>query len=277
MIQRLYNWLRDRLRWVNIGLAGAAYLANLLLLQVFCQPVAWAAAVLVGFLVAFLGWPWLQKTGRLPQYIALFVQGVGLLVCAYCSWFLGLSSYVISLLTASLLIPLLAWVPVFFAAQIVRRAWRTPLPRARATVAAGLMTALPVLVWGEWEYQQVAQSVSQVPPRRPAALASRLPHSYMAERLVGIGFRYHLLAEYIYDGWRPPLHDPLVNVLVRWHGRIPIPFTSLNEQVAVYRQMFPGRPVKAECVCADTYDGRSYRRWRPGIDNWGPPDGALHR
>ncbi|WP_139252337.1 hypothetical protein [Hymenobacter psychrotolerans] len=142
-----------------------------------------------------------------------------------------------------------------------------------------MLTALPVVAWGEWQYQQVVQAVRQVPPNqhdRFLALANVLPRSYMTERLVGIGFRYHLLAEYIYDGWRPPLHDPLVNVLVRWHGHHPIPFHSLNEQVAMYQQLFPGWPVKADCVCAFTYDGRSYYRWRPGIDSWGPPDAALN-
>ena len=42
-------------------------------------------------------------------------------------------------------------------------------------------------------------------------LTRRLPRTYGTERIVGMPFRYHTQVE-AFDGWRPPLHDPQLDV-----------------------------------------------------------------
>ena len=83
------------------------------------------------------------------------------------------------------------------------------------------------------------------------ALARVVPRTYIAERLAGALFKYHNYPELVFDGWRPPLHDPLVNIsLWRRKGRYANPLImyywdaktaqssgSLEKQVALYRYL----------------------------------------
>ena len=147
ILRRFANWLRPKLPILNILLALAAYVANVFLVQVFCQPVRWAAIVLVACAGAFLAWPFLYRVGVGWRYVALFLQGGLLPVCVYCIWFFGLGTYVGSVIWALLLfwlvlMPLLVWVPVLFAAQLLRRARAA---RLSESLAFGLGVVAPLL------------------------------------------------------------------------------------------------------------------------------------
>jgi hypothetical protein len=151
----------------------------------------------------------------------------------------------------------------------------------------GIVPLLVAQAWAEQQYRAVEAAVAQLPQyqrRLPAVLVKVVPRTYMAERLAGTLFKYH---NYMgdYDGWRPPLHDPLVNVSIwsrggtnydkagvreanplllgyqdaRWKEFV----TSIDSQAVFYHQLFPQLPVKADCTCNQTYDGESYRKWIP--------------
>lgn len=291
LLRRVVRWLRSKLPIINILLALGAYLANQYLIQGFCQPVAWVWWVLIPSLGAFLAWPWLKQLPRL-QYLLLWLQGVFLLVCLYCTLF-ALPYLPAALLLGFLVFPLLIWTPVLFGIQVVKRVWTSPLPGAWWVFGAGMLPLLLAQGWAWGQYRQITAAVATLPPvqqHQAGPLLRVVPRTYMAERLAGQLFKYHAYAEMIYDGWRPPLHDPLVNLCMEAHAIIrrnqadtihygpgPLIIESwspqdgggfwkrdINEQAAFYHALFPDEQVKANCACAHTKDAETYYAWRPG-------------
>ena len=279
-LRRFLQWLRPHMPYLNIGLAGAAYCANEYVAQVFCQPVLWAAAVLMGSVGAFLAWPWLSGWPEAVRYAALFLQGALVPICAYCIVFMGPGALVVGVLFFFFLLPVLAWVPVVFAGQAVRRAWRSELPGGRVVFGLGTLPLLAAQCWAEQQYQDVEAAVAQLPHaqrREPGALARVVPRTYVAERLAGTLFKYHNYQDNN-DGWRPPLHEPLVNISLWSRGGLnwgkpgareanPLLIGWVDAQAAFYHQLFPALPIKADCTCNHTYDGESYLEWQPWLNS----------
>lgn len=275
LLRRLVGWLRPKMPVVNILLVIGCYLANQYFVQGFCQPVPWAAWVLAFSTGAFLAWPWLKKVPGL-NYVLAFLLGGHLLVCVYCTLFIG-PHLLIGVLFAFLGYPLLLWVPVLFAVQATRWIRASPLPGIRWGFGAGIAALLLVQGWALLQYREVTAAVATLPPsqrNQPESLLSVVPRNYMAERLAGQLFKYHASANMIDDGWRPPLHDPLVNVCL-WANAAtgytaPLTIGGINTQAAFYQQLFPSKPIKVDCGCSAGGDG--YFAWKPGkTNNWGTP------
>lgn len=298
LLRRFTAWLRPKLPYLNIGLVLIAYAANHFVFQVFCRPVPWAAWVLALSTGAFLAWPWLRRIAAWAQYLALFWQGVLLLVCGYCIWFFGWPTYLGSLFIGLfffwlLLTPFLVWLPVFFAGQAVWRVRNAQLPGAFIVFGTGMLLPLLAVGWAERQFRQVEAAVATLPPAQRQdinALVRVVPRSFIAERLAGTQFKYH---NYFcaYDGTRPALHDPLVNVCLWLRGGSdimmwePLPTFSvnplylshpavegrkmlvsqgypeawaygqaqLNQQATLYHRLFPNRPLNAGCACTSIY------------------------
>lgn len=299
LLRRISNWWRVRLPKVNIILALGAYLANQYLIQGFCQPVTWVWWVLIPSLGAFLAWPWLKQLPRL-HYLLLWLQGVFLLVCLYCTLFM-VPYLPVALFLGFLVLPLLVWTPVVFGIQVVKRVWTSPLPSAWWVFGAGMLPLLLAQGWAWQQYRQVTAAVAVLPlaqRHQAGPLLRVVPHTFMAERLAGQLFKYHAYPEMVYDGWRPPLHDPLVNlcmeaddiirrnqvdtiysrlrpgpgplIIESWDTQDGFWKRDINEQAAFYHALFPDEQVKATCACAHTHDAEAYYSWQPGLtDNIG--------
>lgn len=266
--------------YLNISLAAAAYWANEYWIQGFCQPVAWAGWVVASTTAAFLLWPWLKKITGL-NYLLIFLMGVHFTVCVYCVLFIGPWQIITTFLLCFLVFPLLLWLPVVFGLQAVRYALTSRLPGAAVIFVLGVVALLPAQWWVEQQYQEIEAAVAKLPPiqrHQASALVKVVPRSYIAERLAGALFKYHNYEEMVFDGWRPPLHDPLVNVSLwwragrdanpllveRWHPEWHTMAGDINDQAAFYHQLFPTLPIKVNCVCNHSNDGESYRQWVPG-------------
>jgi len=81
---------------------------------------------------------------------------------------------------------------------------------------------------------------------------SELKPHFFNEKILGMHLIYHTkFCEY--DGWRPPVHEPLL-VLGMWMngGEWGINI-SLEKRVALYQKFFPDKPVHLECSCAKMY------------------------
>ena len=285
-IRRFLGWLRPLMPYVNIILAGAAYWANEYWVQGFCQPVEWAAWVLAVSTAAFLLWPFAKGVPAL-NYLLLFLMGVNFTVCVYCALFINPVQLLSMLLFFFLLFPLLLWVPVVFAVQALKRTFGCPLPGTRWIFGAGAMLLILPQLWVEKQFREIEAAVASLPAaerRKPSVLARVVPRSYAAERLAGAYFKYHNYPEFILDGWRPPLHDPLINVslwareasaygpnplkVFYWDAATDASHGSLKTQALFYHLLFPNRPVKADCICNQTYDGEGYFFWEP---QWNSP------
>lgn len=269
--------------YLNIGLAGAAYCANEYWVQGFCQPVAWAAWVLIVSTTAFLLWPFTKNVPGV-NYVLIFLMGVHFTVCVYCALFINPIQLLPTLLLFFLIFPLLLWVPVVFAVQALNRALTSRLTGGRLVFGFGVGALLVVQGWAEYQFQEIDAAVATLPgsqQHQAASLLKVVPRTYMAERLAGTLFKYHNYPEFIFDGWRPPLHDPLVNICLWshsrqqenplmiefWNAKWQLTATSPDTQAAFYHRLFPRLPIKADCVCNHTHDGESYLEWQPWLNS----------
>lgn len=272
---------RRHLPVLNIGLAVLAWVANTYWIQAFCQPVAWASGALIAGTTAFLVWPWLARANAGVRYGALFLQGLFFTICLYCTWFMGTGYLLLGLLFCWSGLPALAWLPVFFGVQVLRRVRGATVRGRWLAFGLGAFSLTPVLWWADVQYREMQTVLARMPlPERQDAnaLLRVLPRSYMVERVAGTAWRYHTEPEFIYDGWRPPLHDPLLVICLNLHGRGGMNVSSspltLADDVAdnskffypranFYHRLFPANPIKPDCVCAHNDDGEFFRRWVP--------------
>ncbi len=267
---------------LNIVLALGAYIANQYFIQGFCQPVAWVWWVMLPSMSAFLVWPWL---GRMPQVLrqaAWFLQGLFLPVCLYCALFIALDPqlYLFGLLLFFLGFPLLIWTPAVFAAQLFRRR-AVAVPYARQLFLAGALSLVPFYLVAQVQVIQFWRVMAQVQAQhinQVADLARIWPRTYMGERMLGMTWRYHTSPEFIFDGWRPPLHDPMANVAAMLAGllyaNVPFPSLSLDQQGELYHLVFTDRPTKPDCVCAHLTDAERFLYWHP---EWNDHNSTIRR
>ncbi len=264
-MQKIWNWLQNP--WVatalNFTLAMAAYIGNLLH-QVFCQPVTWAAVVLIFAFIPVVFWPLLRERWPLLHPVLHIVRGIAFCICIYCIVFMEGWNFALPFF-----IPLgfgiAGLVPHFFAGQMIyqllqrRQSWVL-----RGTFLTGILVSLMLAGYSVWDFRAAVPIAKQL-ALHPEPYTG--PHSDAVEWILGMHFRYHTRLE-VFDGWRPPLHDP-AGMMGFWSiGRIdPIPM-ALRERVALYEAAFPARDPKANCTCARDRDGRSYEsaNWLRGSE-----------
>ena len=71
----------------------------------------------------------------------------------------------------------------------------------------------------------------------------------MLEKAIGWGIIYHLEV-CIYDGWRPPVHEPFL-VLGEWIYKRGEPITSdFDLKKKLYHKYYPNVKIKQKCACA---------------------------
>lgn len=250
------RWLREHPRStaaINAALIVAAIAGNSYY-QVFCRPVPWAATLLMVCALNAVAYPWLFRR-RVSAALSAFVSGVALFVCAYCIVFLGPVVNVFGVLAIAYFgLGLLVYVPHLIGLQL---AATLVAHRSQREVVVASLLALAVCgaatLHAAVKYKRVAGQVrSAVQNNDPSDLQT----DYLTERVLGIGILYH--TEFCaFDGWRPPLHDPYLDVGLMLSGySYPFPPFATRRRVVLYRSLFPDRPVRLDCGCA-----RQYEEW----------------
>lgn len=246
----LNPWVQTSL---NVLLVALAYVGNLLV-QGFCQPVGWALVVLQVAFFPVVFWPILRMSFPKLHLLWHFLQGIAFAICLYSLIFLGiLNLYMPVMLIMGVGIPSLSL--YFFTVQLF---WRYARPAAnwqqRGPFLFAILLMLGVGAWFATEHLAGAQ-IAIALRNSPKPYAG--PHEAAVERVIGMHFKYHTRPE-IFDGWRPPLHDPVLVIgllITNMQDPLPIP---LDERVALYQKVFPERPVIMECACANSFDGQTY-------------------
>jgi hypothetical protein len=245
---------------VNFCLADGAWLLNENF-QVFCQPVLWASVAILFFLVAFLAWPFVPEKLIVLKHLLLFIHGIGFCICVYCIYFEpGL--YFFSTILILVGIGIFGLAPIIFLVQICFRIFKSKIKFGWISFLAGILMILSFQFYFSLQYKALLTEIEKIPltDRTPEKLAAQLPKNYMSERFAGTHFRYHT-AFCIYDGWRPPLHDPFL-VISRWlYPEVDLSISNfhLEDRINMYRKMFPDKNAYADCYCADfNGDAKSY-------------------
>lgn len=257
---------------LNVLLCAAAVWANHQY-QVFCKPVAWATAVLVVAMVPVITYNLFRERITKGRSLVFFLFGIAACICVYCILFIGLTNLIA--LPAGVLgkpIALLAYLPHFLMIQILHHRSRTIERSSRRSFLAGVAlcvaSSIFMTAWFRIEHRAVEAAIAD-----PECYSADIGPNYMTERMLGMHFKYHTALN-LFDGWRPPLHDPFIVTaiwlnypfmdsptarkfranLLRGGG----PFFrmgpwNLSNRIAVYKRVFPERPIRQECSCAKDY------------------------
>lgn len=256
MLDRIYRFFSHPwvLSGLNLLLVAGAYVANRAV-QAFCMPVTWAAVVLVVTLVPVVFWPLLQRHWPKAAPWLQFLRGIAACICLYCIVFLERNNLLLPLVMATV-VGVVAAAPHLLLFQMLFHTFIRKVDRVqRAAFLAGV--ALSVLVAGlvmlEWR-----ATMADAGRWEAAEGPYEGSHGLFMERMAGMHFKYHTRELTGIDGWRPPLHDPIV-VLGCWATGWADPFPrQLSSRIALYRRLFPGSSPQAQCTCAWNHDGRSY-------------------
>ena len=265
---------------ITVVYLGIALFVNFFVLQVFCMPVVYAAVMCILFLASIVVFP-LLNNGKIKT-IAYALLGTGVPICSYMIFFLAdpIHSFLNYIwFTLQILLfgaGLLAFIPFYFLYHISKY-YRQGNTIQKQILWAGVITpciALFIYLIGFHSYFNNADRIART-AKNKTEFIGRLPSNYFTERVLGLYWKYHTNLEYIYDGWRPPLHDPFL--VLAWYvfsselrpGKSHMWPDCNEEGVRYYHRKFPGKPLKVWCPCAYSHDGLEY-----GPDSlwYGPPE-----
>jgi len=270
---------------ITLVYCGIGIYVNFFCLQVFCMPVMYAAIMCIAFFIAILVFPFVEV--KVLKTILYFLLGMGVPICIYCILFLAgplLVNYIGFLLEILLLgAGLLAFIP-FYLLRHIYLYYRQAAVFDKRSLRAGILLpliALCIYLFNFHSYLAMADKL-QNQSTTTEEFVSKLPNSYFTERILGLHWKYHTRLSYIYDGWRPPLHDPflIVGLWVNPHRYFyGFPRNSLwptyndfrRDAMKYYHRMFPQRPLKVLCPCSYSHDGREYLS--NNLDNF---DSVVH-
>lgn len=244
--------------------------------QLYCQPVTWASVLLIVFFAGMVLSPLLLHHSRWALLL-LPINGLGWFAAVYTTVFAGIPYLVI------LLFFLLPFTGAFFLIRFLcrrtgSRAWEALLFYPAVCLAPFLLL-FQLVLWlrslhKPWQQASltapsvllligsfvVALQMHRVMDKIQALqydsseLKTQLVSAsdqYYAELILGAHWKYHTEL-CLYDGWRPPYHDPMVIVsrmLLSPGERFGPDLTPENRQY-LYETLFPEKPSQFSCACA---------------------------
>lgn len=263
-------WLRRIWqRWAKDHLVSRFNAVSLLLAvgtnyvyQAFCLPTVWAGIVFAIACISTVVLPHTRKLNEDWQTVVGFLAALSAGVWLYCTLFLG-EMHLLMLITLWIQpLTLLTWLPLFLFAQCFWQGLiKSPHPRRVLgfSVGATLCLVFCIRAYSWYGYHASALRVGMMTNDFEG-----IKRDYMSEKIIGIGFLYHLKF-CIYDGWRPPLHEPLL-VVGYWLHRDgdPLRGMPLRRRIALYQSLFPETPLPYPCPCALSYSEQYFRDslWR---------------
>jgi len=226
-------------------------------IQGFCIPTTWAILLLVVCFVATIFYP-LLETSKYSKIIS-FINGISFIIFVYCILFLeqySLIAYPLSIVGIGLIL----LIPQFIATQLL---WKNLIkPKVKSSrvyfMASIVICSLMLLVIGN-EYKK---SIVEFQEFERTGYTT-INKSYLNERILGMHFLYHTRIEMVYDGWRPPIHDPILIVGMWMNNRVDPLAVDLRARIKLYQSQFPENRIKLLCSCA-----LQYSDWYHNDDLW---------
>jgi hypothetical protein len=202
--------------WLNITYNGG-----------FCVFVPWAMMVQIICFVNMVTFTWMEKTSL--WWFNAFICGISTGVFFY--WVIFSGILVILFPVSILFIFLLVWRNVKHPVRKQSRPW----------YFAGITVCVVFAIVSAILFSTAAKKI------RRGEYNTKNP---MTERILGMHFRYHTRI-CIFDGWRPPLHDPAMVIGMRLTGdKDPLEGMTLESRLLLYHEVYPSLPVKNHCACS---------------------------
>jgi hypothetical protein len=259
---------------INICMFFACYFYNTER-QIFCRPVTWAATVIILFCISYLVLPFLTSQSKLINLVSP-ICGLGFFISLYVLLF-ALLEY---LTFAAFNIPII--LILHFVLRFIKRKFQTNIFDAfyfypviiltpfillfqlwtllkslqtnqkRSFIATSVLTLVVTLML-TFQINIIIHRISAATNKEKELkeIIANPINNYLTELILGAHWKYHT-EMCLYDGWRPPFHDPVLVIA----NKVLFPFslfgqgTDLQNAVELYKKLYPNNPTKFDCKCA---------------------------
>ncbi len=228
---------------INLILAILGLFQNFIT-QAYCVPSLWAAIVIGISLLLVIVSPLKAIKDTKSPFIG-FVAGVSVFSFFYCILFLEELS-ILAFPFILLGIGIIMLIPHFFAFQLIRYfLFKNTNRKIKLFFALGFSACILVSITAGVYYNIASKQINEFVESDYEVLEK----NYMTEKILGMHFIYHTKI-CVYDGWRPPRHEPLL-VLGMWlNGRKDPLYVPLKKRLELYKEFFPENQYRFDCSCA---------------------------
>jgi hypothetical protein len=251
--------------------------------QVFCQPVLWAGIMLSLVVLNIAIYSLISQKNNYLEIPSGFIQGIAIATFLYMLLFgwdiflvwliLGLpilrigfifspfdkteivskNTNLVALVMYELFFAIFS--PVLLLFKVIKNFEKAYLS-FRISLLFGFIFILSFALFYSTQYKNLSKEIKGLNGEQiiqNKILSERIKNQYIGERIIGMHFKYHT-ETCTDDGWRPPLHDPFL-VFAMWinQNEEPLPKYPLTERIKIYKALFPEKPLRARCACADDY------------------------
>lgn len=229
---------------INFILLAAIVIGNSRI-QVFCVPTTWAFIVAVICLPITALSPILPKKGILATLFA-FINGISFFIYLYCIFFLEQVNIYGLVAIIMFGFGLLTFIPHFFAIQLfLRNIKNAPSKYIEVSFLLGFVLFIGISIYAGVQYKE---AIKQIQAFEKSGY-TELEKNFFTEKIVGMHFIYHTkVCEW--DGWRPPMHEPLMVIGMWLNGRVDPLNVDLKKRIELYSIFFPNKPIHYKCSCA---------------------------
>jgi hypothetical protein len=246
--------------------AGLAFLLNVLLMvavilnnnaeQYFCIPVLWFAILLIIIAVCFCAYPLLYQFPAL-QKITLLLSTLWLWVYVFSLIFSINGIYYDGFLPIGLLfVAYLLFFPTLLLLVIIKRMKMQWNKVFKTQLTFFHLTVIILFVAAMFNYHAVANQMqfANTVKKYEDIKNQNAISNYYVERITGAHFIYHTRL-CLYDGWRPPLLDPIIALGTTFLGD-PISderhnlISNLGARIKTYKALYPNKPIAQSCKCS---------------------------
>lgn len=212
----------------------------------FCRPTLWALIVFCYCLLFYLASYFLNK--QKTEILWGFSSGLFVTVFVYLLVFVVNSTEFPFPHTFLLGFPFYFYI-AHLLGRVIHECFATGTPKIKIAFFVPVMIGICVLFGAGLRFHKSAEIIEN----SAAENYESLPKNFMTEHIVGMHFKYY--SEIcLYDGWRPPVHEPLFVVGLWMNGmKDPLAHLSLEERLSLYKKLFPDKPYKMDCGCGDHY------------------------
>jgi len=242
--------------------------------QLFCIPVSWTKITLLIYSVFLVGNWFFKKV--IGGFLNQLILGTGLFISFYIIGFGSL--YYLTWST----IHLIVIIPIYYLSRNLNRKFQTHFFDSLNLFGITILLPYLVIAWTIWQlwnkrllYKitlfflpmailltgiiltvrmkgiiETIDNSTETAATTRLIIANKLDY-YLTELILGAHWKYHTKI-CLYDGWRPPFHDPVLGFAQ--------PFLYYREQfnhelsmpdrVALYKKTFPENKISFDCKCA---------------------------
>lgn len=213
--------------------------------QVFCNPTYWTIPVIAICFTNSIFLPISIQNKKLSPLVS-FINGISLSLFIYCIVFFDFLNYIsFFFMLLPGILGVLFYIPHFFVYQILKTEMINKRP---IFFILGFLISLSIPISSKILYEKALVDIEEFKQSN----YQKLQTTFMTEKILGIGIIYH--TKYCpYDGWRPPQHEPLLNIGL-WLSQNKKPLDiSLEKRVELYKKFFPNKQLKYNCSCSFRY------------------------